>query len=216
MHAREEFLPVSREDMLARGWYYYDFLLVTGDAYVDHPSFGTAVISRTLEKAGFRVAILSQPDWHGTADFLAMGKPRLGILINSGNIDSMVAHYSVAKRRRQKDSYTPGGLPGKRPDRAVIVYANRAREAFPGVPIVIGGIEASLRRFAHYDYWDDAVRRSILVDSGADLLSFGMGERSMTEIARRLKKGKSPRPCGTSGVPAFWPRIPRNASFPMR
>ena len=192
MHAREEFLPVSREDMLARGWYYYDFLLVTGDAYVDHPSFGTAVISRTLEKAGFRVAILSQPDWHGTADFLAMGKPRLGILINSGNIDSMVAHYSVAKRRRQKDSYTPGGLPGKRPDRAVIVYANRAREAFPGVPIVIGGIEASLRRFAHYDYWDDAVRRSILVDSGADLLSFGMGERSMTEIARRLKKGEKP------------------------
>ena len=192
MHAREEFLPVSREDMLARGWYYYDFLLVTGDAYVDHPSFGTAVISRTLEKAGFRVAILSQPDWHGTADFLAMGKPRLGILINSGNIDSMVAHYSVAKRRRQKDSYTPGGLPGKRPDRAVIVYANRAREAFPGVPIVIGGIEASLRRFAHYDYWDDAVRRSILVDSGANLLSFGMGERSMTEIARRLKKGEKP------------------------
>ena len=190
MHTRDQFLPVNREDMTARGWYYYDFLLVTGDAYVDHPSFGTAVISRTLEKAGFRVAILSQPDWHGAADFLAMGRPRLGVLINSGNIDSMVAHYSVAKRRRTRDSYTPGGLPGKRPDRAVIVYANRAREAFPGVPIIIGGIEASLRRFAHYDYWDDEVRRTILEDSGADLLSYGMGERSMTEIARRLKKGE--------------------------
>ena len=214
MHAREEFLPVSREDMLARGWYYYDFLLVTGDAYVDHPSFGTAVISRTLEKAGFRVAILSQPDWHGTADFLAMGKPRLGILINSGNIDSMVAHYSVAKRRRQKDSYTPGGLPGKRPDRAVIVYANRAREAFSGVPIVIGGIEASLRRFAHYDYWDDAVRRSILVDSGADLLSFGMGERSMTEIARRLKKGEKPETLRDSRGTCFLAKDPSECVFP--
>ena len=214
MHAREEFLPVSREDMLARGWYYYDFLLVTGDAYVDHPSFGTAVISRTLEKAGFRVAILSQPDWHGTGDFLAMGKPRLGVLINSGNIDSMVAHYSVAKRRRQKDSYTPGGLPGKRPDRAVIVYANRAREAFPGVPIVIGGIEASLRRFAHYDYWDDAVRRSILVDSGADLLSFGMGERSMTEIARRLKKGEKPETLRDIRGTCFLAKDPSECVFP--
>ena len=214
MHAREDFLPVSREDMLARGWYYYDFLLVTGDAYVDHPSFGTAVISRTLEKAGFRVAILSQPDWHGTADFLAMGKPRLGVLINSGNIDSMVAHYSVAKRRRQKDSYTPGGLPGKRPDRAVIVYANRAREAFPGVPIVIGGIEASLRRFAHYDYWDDAVRRSILVDSGADLLSFGMGERSMTEIARRLKKGEKPETLRDIRGTCFLAQDPSECVFP--
>ena len=151
MLTRERFLPVNRDDMLARGWYYYDFLLVTGDAYVDHPSFGTAVISRTLEKAGFRVAILAQPDWHNTDDFLAMGKPRYGVLINSGNIDSMVAHYSVAKRRRAKDNYTPGGAPGKRPDRAVIVYSNRAREAFPGTPIIIGGIEASLRRFAHHD-----------------------------------------------------------------
>ena len=200
--------------MLARGWSYYDFLLVTGDAYVDHPSFGTAVISRTLEKVGFRVAILSQPDWHGTADFLAMGKPRLGVLINSGNIDSMVAHYSVAKRRRQKDSYTPGGLPGKRPDRAVIVYANRAREAFPGVPIVIGGIEASLRRFAHYDYWDDAVRRSILVDSGADLLSFGMGERSMTEIARRLKKGEKPETLRDIRGTCFLAKDPSECVFP--
>ena len=190
MKGREAFLPVSREDMLARDWYYYDFLLVTGDAYVDHPSFGTAVISRVLEKAGFRVAILSQPDWHSTRDFLAMGAPRLGVLINSGNIDSMVAHYTVAKRRRTKDAYTPGGQPGRRPDRAVIVYSNRAREAFPGLPIIIGGIEASVRRFAHYDYWDNQVRRSILEDSGADLLSYGMGERSMTEIAKRLRRGE--------------------------
>ncbi len=190
MASRADFLPVSPEDMRERGWYYYDFLLVTGDAYVDHPSFGTGVISRVLEKQGFHVAILSQPDWHDTAAFLRMGRPRFGVLINSGNIDSMVAHYSVAKRRRDRDAYTPGGMPGKRPDRAVIVYANRAREAFPGTAIVIGGIEASLRRFAHYDYWDDGVRRSILEDSGADLLSYGMGERSMTEIARRLKKGE--------------------------
>ncbi len=190
MHAREEFLPVSQQDMRDRGWYYYDFLLVTGDAYVDHPSFGTAVISRVLEKAGFRVAILSQPGWHTVKDFTAMGRPRLGVLINAGNIDSMVAHYSVSKHRRKTDAYTPGGLTGKRPDRAVIVYSNRAREAFPGLPIIIGGIEASLRRFAHYDYWDDQVRPTILQDSGADLLSYGMGERSMTEIARRLKKGQ--------------------------
>ena len=151
------FLPVSKEDMEERGWWWYDFLIVTGDAYVDHPSFGTAVISRVLEAEGYRVAILAQPDWHSADAFRAMGKPRYGVLINSGNIDSMVAHYSVAKRRRAKDSYTPGGVAGKRPDRAVIVYANRAREAFPGTTIVIGGIEASLRRFAHYDYWDDAV-----------------------------------------------------------
>lgn len=190
MPVREEFLPVSKADMLERGWYYYDFLLVTGDAYVDHPSFGTAVISRVLEKQGFRVAVLSQPGWRDTSAFLAMGRPRLGVLVNAGNIDSMVAHYSVAKRRRTRDAYTPGGEPGRRPDRAVIVYANRAREAFPGVPVIIGGIEASLRRFAHYDYWDDAVRRTVLEDSGADLLSYGMGERSMTEIALRLKKGE--------------------------
>ena len=213
MHTREEFLPVCAEDFRARGWYYYDFLLVTGDAYVDHPSFGTAVISRVLEKAGFRVAILSQPDWHTTADFLAMGKPRLGILINSGNIDSMVAHYSVAKHRRQKDAYTPGGVIGKRPDRAVIVYSNRAREAFPGLPVIIGGIEASLRRFAHYDYWDDAVRRTILEDSGADLLSFGMGERSMTEIARRLKKGQPVETLRDIRGTAFLAKSPEECVF---
>lgn len=188
---RYDFLPVSRQDMADRGWYYYDFLLVTGDAYVDHPSFGTAVISRVLEKHGFRVAILSQPDFHSTADFEAMGRPRLGVLVNAGNIDSMVAHYSVARRRREKDAYTPGGVAGRRPDRAVIVYSGLARRAFPGLPVVIGGIEASLRRFAHYDYWDDRVRRSVLVDSGADLLIYGMGERPIVEIARRLKKGES-------------------------
>ena len=214
MRSREEFLPVSREDMLARGWYYYDFLLVTGDAYVDHPSFGTAVISRVLEKEGFRVAILSQPDWHGPADFLAMGKPRYGVLINSGNIDSMVAHYSVAKRRRQKDAYTPGGAPGRRPDRAVIVYANRAREAFPQTPIIIGGIEASLRRFAHYDYWDDAVRRSILEDSGADLLSYGMGERSMTVLAHGLRQGKKPAELHDIRGTCFLAADPGECAFP--
>ena len=188
---RYDFLPVSRQDMADRDWYYYDFLLVTGDAYVDHPSFGTAVISRVLEKHGFRVAVLSQPDFHSAADFEAMGRPRFGVLINAGNIDSMVAHYSVARRRREKDAYTPGGVPGRRPDRAVIVYSGLARQAFPGLPVVIGGIEASLRRFAHYDYWDDRVRRSVLVDSGADLLIYGMGERPIVEIARRLKKGES-------------------------
>lgn len=185
-----EFLPVSKEDMVERGWYYYDFLLITGDAYVDHPSFGTAVISRVLEKAGFRVAILSQPDYHSADELLAMGRPRYAALVNAGNIDSMVAHYTVAKRRREKDAYTPGGLAGRRPDRAVIVYSNLVKRAWPDLPIVIGGIEASLRRFAHYDYWDDKVRRPILVDSAADLLIYGMGEHQIVEIARRLKKGE--------------------------
>lgn len=169
-----EFLPVSKEDMVERGWYYYDFLLITGDAYVDHPSFGTAVISRVLEKAGFRVAILSQPDYHSADELLAMGRPRYAALVNAGNIDSMVAHYTVAKRRREKDAYTPGGLAGRRPDRAVIVYSNLVKRAWPDLPIVIGGIEASLRRFAHYDYWDDKVRRPILVDSAADLLIYSL------------------------------------------
>ena len=185
-----EFLPISKEDMVERGWYYYDFLLITGDAYVDHPSFGTAVISRVLERQGFRVAILSQPDYHSTQELLQMGRPRYAALVNAGNIDSMVAHYSVAKRRREKDAYTPGGLAGKRPDRAVIVYSNLVKRAWPDLPIVVGGIEASLRRFAHYDYWDDKVRRPILVDSAADLLIYGMGEHQITEIAARLKRGE--------------------------
>ena len=182
------FLPISKEDMLSRGWWWYDFLLVTGDAYVDHPTFGAAVIGRVLEAEGCRVAVLAQPDWHSAEAFAAMGRPRLGVLIGAGNLDSMVAHYTAAKRRRSEDFYSPGKKAGLRPDRAVIVYANRAREAFPDCPIVIGGLEASLRRFAHYDYWDDAVRRSVLVDSGADLLVYGMGETATREIAAALKK----------------------------
>jgi uncharacterized radical SAM protein YgiQ len=183
-----EFLPVSKEDMENRGWWWYDFLVVTGDAYVDHPSFGPTVIARVLEAEGFRVAVLAQPDWHNADAFRAMGRPKLGVMIGSGNLDSMVAHYTAAKKRRSEDFYSPGKKAGLRPDRAVIVYSNRAREAFPDVPIIIGGLEASLRRFAHYDYWDDKVRRSALVDSGADMLTYGMGETATIEIARRLKK----------------------------
>ena len=182
------FLPVSKEDMQRRGWWWYDFLLVTGDAYVDHPTFGAAVIGRVLEAEGYRVAVLAQPDWHSAEAFAAMGRPRLGVLIGAGNLDSMVAHYTAAKKRRSEDFYSPGKRAGLRPDRAVIVYANRAREAFPDCPVIIGGLEASLRRFAHYDYWDDAVRRSILVDSGADLLVYGMGETATRQIAAALKK----------------------------
>ena len=182
------FLPISKQDMEERGWWWYDFLIITGDAYVDHPSFGTAVIGRVLEAEGYRVAVLAQPDWHSAEAFLAMGRPKYGVLINSGNLDSMVAHYTAAKKRRSEDFYSPGKKAGLRPDHAVIVYANRAREAFPDLPIVIGGLEASLRRFAHYDYWEDKVRRSTIIDAGADILSYGMGESSMLEIARRLKK----------------------------
>ncbi len=184
-----EFLPVSKDEMIERGWWWYDFLLVTGDAYVDHPSFGAAVIGRVLEAEGYRVAVLAQPDWHSAEDFLAFGRPKLGVLIGAGNLDSMVAHYTAAKKRRSEDFYSPGKKAGLRPDRAVIVYSNRAREAFGAdVPIIIGGLEASLRRFAHYDYWEDKVRRSVLVDSGADMLVYGMGEYAEREIAKRLKK----------------------------
>ena len=185
------FLPISRADMEARGWYYCDFLLVTGDAYIDHPSFGTAIISRVLEKAGFRVAILSQPDFTSTADFLEMGRPRYAVLINAGNIDSMVAHYTAAKKRRHDDAYTPGGQGGKRPDRAVTVYSMLARKAFPDTPVYVGGIEASLRRFAHYDYWSDQIMPSVLSSSGADGLMYGMSERSVVELANALKAGKT-------------------------
>ena len=184
-----EFLPVTMEEMRARGWDQPDFVYVSGDAYVDHPSFGHAIICRVLEHAGYRVAMLSQPDWHDTADFMRFGQPRLGFMVSAGNIDSMVNHYSVAKRPRDKDSYTPGGAPGKRPDRATIVYCNMIRRAYPHVQIVIGGVEASLRRFAHYDYWDDRVRNSILVDSGADILSYGMGERCILEVAQAMDDG---------------------------
>ena len=185
-----DFLPISKDDMKARGWYYCDFLLVTGDAYIDHPSFGTAIISRVLEDAGFRVAILSQPDFTSEADFLAMGRPRYAVLINAGNIDSMVAHYTAAKKRRHDDAYTPGGVGGKRPDRAVTVYSMLARRAFPDTPVIIGGIEASLRRFAHYDYWSDQVMPGVLSSSGADALMYGMSERTVIELAKNFKSGK--------------------------
>lgn len=185
------FLPVTKEDMTARGWERADFVYVSGDAYVDHPAFGAAIITRVLENAGFKVAFLAQPDWRSTADFMRFGKPRLGFLVSSGNIDSMVAHYTAAKKKRSSDYYSPGGKFGLRPDRAVIVYCNKIREAYGDIPVVIGGLEASLRRFAHYDYWDDKIRRSILLDAQADLLSFGMGERSMLEIAQRLDAGEN-------------------------
>lgn len=184
-----EFLPLSRAEMDARGWDAPDFVYVTGDAYVDHPSFGVSIISRVLEDAGYRVAILSQPDYKSCEDFKIYGRPRLGFLVTAGNIDSMVAHYTAAKRKRSYDYYSAGGKMGKRPDRATIVYCNRIREAYGDVPIIIGGLEASLRRFAHYDYWDDKVRRSILVDSRADILTYGMGENILLRIAALLAKG---------------------------
>ena len=183
------FLPISIADMKDRGWEQPDFVLITGDAYVDHPSFGHAIISRVLENRGFKVAILAQPDWTNIHDFKRFGKPRLGFLITSGNVDSMVNHFSVFKQRRRTDSYSPGGEIGHRPDRAVIVYSNRAREAYKDVPIIVGGIEGSLRKFAHYDYWDDKVRRSILLDGKADLVIYGMGERATIEVAEALDSG---------------------------
>ncbi len=189
MKERSAFLPVCADDVRTRGWSEVDFVYVTGDAYVDHPSFGVSIISRVLEDAGFRVAILAQPDYKSTDDFKRFGRPRLGFLVTSGNIDSMVAHYTVSKKKRTYDYYSAGGHMGRRPDRAVIVYCNRIREAYGDVPILIGGLEASLRRFAHYDYWDDRVRRSILVDSRADILMYGMGERSVVRIAELLDRG---------------------------
>jgi len=181
---------MNRADMEAVGWNELDFLLITGDAYVDHPSFGIAIIARVLEKNGFRVGIVAQPNWKDLEDFRVMGKPRLACLISGGNLDSMVNHYTAAKKKRHKDAYSPGGESGLRPDRATIVYSNRVREALPGVPVIIGGIEASLRRFAHYDYWSNDVRRSILLDSQADLLVFGMGEKPIVEVAERLNNGE--------------------------
>ena len=184
-----QFLPLCRADMDARGWDAPDFVYVTGDAYVDHPSFGVSIISRVLEAAGYRVAILSQPDYKSCEAFREYGRPRLGFLVTAGNIDSMVAHYTVAKRKRTYDYYSAGGQMGKRPDRATIVYSNRIREAYGDVPIILGGLEASLRRFAHYDYWDDKVRRSVLIDSRADLLTYGMGENILLRIAELLARG---------------------------
>ena len=186
---REKFLPVNKEDIVARGWDGVDFVYVTGDAYVDHPSFGAAIITRVLEAEGFRVAVLAQPDYKSCDAFREFGKPRLGFLVSSGNIDSMVAHYTVSKKKRNYDYYSAGGKMGARPDRAVIVYCNRIREAYGDIPIIIGGLEASLRRFAHYDYWQDSMRRSILVDSRADILTYGMGENILRRIAHLLDRG---------------------------
>ena len=189
---KNNFLPVCREDMEHRGWESVDFVFVTGDAYVDHPSFAAAILSRVLEDAGFKVAILAQPDIQDENAFKIFGRPRLGFMVSAGNIDSMVAHYTAAKRKRSEDMFSPGGKAGKRPDRATINYCNKIRRAYGSVPIIIGGIEASLRRFAHYDYWDDKVRRPILFDSGADLLIYGMGERTIVEVANYLNDGFDP------------------------
>ncbi len=185
----KDFLPVSREDMKKRGWDELDFLYISGDAYVDHPSFGHAIISRVLEKHGYRVGIIALPDWRSVDDFKKLGRPKLGVLVSAGNIDSMVNHYTASKKKRSDDAYAPGNKAGQRPDRATIVYCNRIREAFGKIPVLIGGIEASLRRFAHYDYWDDKIRRSILLDSKADILMYGMGERQIVEIADCLASG---------------------------
>lgn len=184
-----EFLPVSKKDMIKMGIEVLDFIIVTGDAYIDHPSFGAAIIGRVLQSQGFTVGIIPQPDWKNVDSFKVLGRPRLGFLVNSGNIDSMVNHYTAAKKRRHEDLYSPGGKSGYRPDRAVIVYCSKVKEAYKDVPVIIGGIEASLRRFAHYDYWDDKVRRSILLDSKADLLVYGMGEKTIVEIANLLNYG---------------------------
>ncbi len=186
-----DFLPVTYEEMKNRGWDAPDFVYISGDAYVDHPSFGASIITRVLENAGYNVCFLSQPDWRSDRDFTRFGKPKYGFFISSGNIDSMVAHYTVAKNKRSSDAYTPGGVMGKRPDRAVDVYCRKVREIYGDTPIIIGGLEASLRRFAHYDYWDDDIRPSILISSDADLLIFGMGEKQVVAIADRLASGEN-------------------------
>lgn len=189
MENKKEFLPISREDMKKRGWEQCDFVYVTGDAYVDHSSFGTAIISRHLEAHGYKVGIIAQPDWKDDKSIAVLGEPRLAFLVSSGNMDSMVNHYTVNRKRRKKDAYSPGGISGKRPDYATVVYSNLIRRTFKKTPIILGGIEASLRRFAHYDYWSDKLKRSILLDSGADLISYGMGEHSVLEIAEALDSG---------------------------
>src|SRR3954462_1225732 len=186
-------LPASRAEMEARGWRDVDVVFVTGDAYVDHPAFAMGILGRVLEAAGFRVAILSQPDWQSAEPWRQFGRPRLFFGISGGNMDSMINHYTASKKVRNDDAYSPGGRIGLRPDRATLPYCHRSREAFPGVPVVAGGVEASLRRLAHYDYWSDTVRRSILLDCKADLLVYGMGETTIVEIARRLAAGRTVR-----------------------
>ena len=224
------FLPVTLDECHARGWDAPDFVYVCGDAYVDHPSFGLAIISRILEKAGYRVAMLCLPPWQDASAFKQFGKPRLGFLVSAGVIDSMVNHYTVAKKRRHDDAYAPGGKGFMRPDRATIVYCNRIRQAYRDVPILIGGVEASLRRFSHYDYWDDKVRHSILVDSGATLLMYGMGETSIIECANWVADGMNPAelpkmrgicymsktPDPTFSCQAIRRSVPTSASTPKR
>ena len=215
-------LPTSLPEARARGWPELDVVLVSGDAYVDHPSFGAALIGRVLEAAGFRVGIIAQPDWRRLDDFQRLGRPRLFFGITAGNMDSLVNHFTAQKRRRRQDAYSPGGAPGCRPDRATIVYANRAAQAYPGVPIVLGGVEASLRRISHYDFWDDAVRRSLLLDAMADLLVYGMGEQAVVEVARRLAAGEPVRAlrdlpgtayrCAAGQEPAGVPWLPDHGS----
>jgi len=208
-------LPTTRVEMDALGWESCDVVLVTGDAYVDHPSFGAALIGRLLEAQGFRVGILAQPDWRSAAPFAALGRPSLFYGVTAGNMDSMVNRYTSDRKPRSDDAYTPGGLAGKRPDRAVTAYARRCREAFSDVPIIIGGIEASLRRIAHYDYWADAVHGSVLLDAGADLLVYGNAERAIVEIAHRLGAGDEPSSItdlrGTAfvrqGLPEGWTEL---------
>ena len=185
----QDFLPISKKDMKKRGWDQLDFVYISGDAYVDHPSFGHAIITRILESRGFKVGIIAQPDWKDKDSISVLGEPRLGFLVSAGNMDSMVNHYSVSKKRRRTDAYTPGGVMGKRPDYATVVYSNLIRQTYKNTPIILGGIEASLRRMAHYDYWSDKLKRSILIDSGADILSYGMGEHSIVEIAEALDSG---------------------------
>src|SRR5512146_1659935 len=184
------FLPIDKEEALKRGWDELDVIFVTGDAYIDHPGFGVPLLARWLEFHGFRVGIIPQPDWRSKEPFMALGRPRLFFAVSAGAMDSMVAHYTPLKKLRRDDAYTPGNRHGARPNRATIVYTSCCKSAYRDVPVVIGGIEASLRRFAHYDFWDDKVRRSILFDSKADLLIYGMGERPLLELAQRVQKGE--------------------------
>jgi uncharacterized radical SAM protein YgiQ len=184
------FLPMSREEMDQLGWDSCDIILVTGDAYVDHPSFGMAICGRMLEAQGFRVGIISQPDWNSKDDFMRLGKPNLFFGVTAGNMDSMINRYTADRKLRHDDAYTPDNVAGKRPDRATLVYTQRCKEAWKDVPVILGGIEASLRRTAHYDYWSDTVRRSVLVDSKADMLIYGNGERPLVEVAHRLSQGE--------------------------
>ena len=189
MRNKTGFLPMNQKEMKERGWEQADFVYISGDAYVDHPSFGMAIITRLLESRGYKVAVIAQPDWKDEKSITVCGEPRLAFLVSGGNMDSMVNHYTSSKKRRHQDAYTPGGGFSRRPDRASVVYANLIRKSYKKTPILLGGIEASLRRMAHYDYWSDKVKRSILLDSGADLLMYGMGEHSVLEIAEALDSG---------------------------